>query len=101
MTGHRVSAIDGAAGELTDFILDEEFWRISMLVVALDTQGRGREVLVPAEAMSSDSPVEHTMTLKLDRAGLDEAPVYDKMTLGHPGLERHVREFFEHAVTRA
>ncbi len=98
MKGHRVLALDGDVGKLSDFVMDDGLWRIRMLVVTTELDGHERDVLIPPEAMVSDSPVNHTVNLCLDRASVAEAPEYEKMTLGRPGLEQSLHEFFDRAT---
>lgn len=98
MNGHRVLALDGAAGNLADFIMDDGLWRIRMFVVRTESDGHEREVLIPTEAMVSDSPENRTVSLCLDRAAVSEAPEYTRLTLGRPGLEQSLHEFLEHAT---
>jgi hypothetical protein len=98
MKGHRVLAIDGEVGHLTDFVMDDGLWRIRMFVISTEVGSHEREVLIPTEAMLSDSPVNHILSLCLDRASIAEAPEYEMLALGRPGLEQSLQEYFDHAT---
>jgi sporulation protein YlmC with PRC-barrel domain len=49
VTGYHVHGTDGEVGKLTDFIMDDQTWKITHLVVGLSGQADGSHVLVPVE----------------------------------------------------
>lgn len=81
MTEFRIQALDGDAGHVEDFIMDEEDWVIHYLVVALDSplpeQESGRSVLVSTEWVQKTVREEERIYVDLDRERVLNSPEYD------------------------
>jgi len=58
LLGYTLEAVDGSAGRIDDFILDDDTWRVRSLVVRTRTWFSGRSVLVSPDWVASVRPEE-------------------------------------------
>lgn len=75
--GYHIAARDGEIGKVEDFVIDDSDWSIAY--VAIDTRRwlPGRTVLIsPAWITAVDWP-GRSITVDLDRDGIESAPDYD------------------------
>lgn len=76
IVGYKVMAADGAAGTIADFLVDEQGWKIGVIVVAA---AGGRQVMVGPgliDRLDFDAKTAH---VELDGSHFERSPVYDPM----------------------
>jgi hypothetical protein len=90
VTGYQLEASDGPVGKLTDFILTDDSWRISYLVVGLDG---GPEVVFPPEWVERINWGERRIHVAVEGNTIRLSPAYGAIMQLTPGydaeLERH------------
>lgn len=76
VTGYSLSATDGHLGHITDFLVNDETWRICYL--AIDTQNwwPGKQVLLPPEWATHISWIERSVSVKVTREQVKGAPAW-------------------------
>lgn len=81
LTEYRIQALDGDAGHIEDFIMDEEDWVIHYMVVAVESplpeEESNRSVLVSVEWVERIVREEERVYVELDRATVMSSPEYD------------------------
>ena len=50
--GYRIHALDGEVGHLTDFLIDDDSWKIDCALIATTNWWPGKHVLLPAPAIT-------------------------------------------------
>lgn len=76
LRGYPLRATDGSLGSVTDFLFDDESWRIRWLVV--DTAWLfGRRVLLAPEALGSPDDLAGELPVKLTKEQIRSAPDVD------------------------
>jgi sporulation protein YlmC with PRC-barrel domain len=55
VAGYQVDAIDASLGSITDFVIDDEWWGISDLVVNVDSLPDGQRAVVPTRWVTAIS----------------------------------------------
>jgi hypothetical protein len=53
--GYHIQALDGEVGHLKDFLIDDETWQIDCALIDTKNWWRGKDVLLPATAMTQIS----------------------------------------------
>lgn len=71
--GYKVEAIDGAVGEIEDFLIDGRTWVICKIVIEPGHWSSGEELTIPAEKVSRISYHESTVYLDAPRAAIVQA----------------------------
>lgn len=77
VTGYRVSASDGALGQVEDLIVDDEGWPIRYAVVGTKTWLPGRKILIPPRWVRSFSWDERRAALELTCEQIKNGPEYN------------------------
>lgn len=75
--GYHIVASDGELGHVQGFLLDDQTWAISYLIVNTSSWWLEHDVLVSPESIRSVSWREGTVTVELTRETIRDAPVYD------------------------
>ena len=76
-TYYRIHATDGDIGHVDDFIVDDETWCISDLVVDTRNWLPGRRVLVAPQSITAVSWEDAKVLLNLSRDAVRQSPVFD------------------------
>ena len=76
MSGYGVHAIDGDAGHIWDFIIDDDTWLIRYLVVATRNWLPGKKVFISTKWIDQIEWKELTVYIDLLRGGIRESPEY-------------------------
>lgn len=74
IAGYRIEAADGELGHVEDFVVDEDRWAISDLVVDTRNWLPGKKVLVPPSAVEDIDWESRKVRVRLARRELKEAP---------------------------
>jgi hypothetical protein len=77
VTGHEILARDGAIGQVSGFLVDEETWAIRYLVVDTSNWWIGHQVLVPPQWVTEVNWPRRQVSVQLDRDKVKFAPPYD------------------------
>jgi hypothetical protein len=77
VTHYVVHAIDGDVGHISGMLVDEQSWAIRYLIVDTGGWWLGHQVLVTPQWIDEISWVEATVSIKLTRQAVQDAPRYD------------------------
>ena len=77
MSGYKIHAQDGEIGRVEDFILDDESWRVSYLVVHTGVWFLGKDALLAPEWIEGISYERAEVFVNLPRSAIKDAPGYD------------------------
>lgn len=80
VTGYRIHATDGEMGHAQDFLFDDETWQIRYLIVNTSNWWLGHQVLIAPKSIESMSWSDGTVSIKLSREQVKNAPRYDPAT---------------------
>ncbi|MBW7932230.1 MAG: PRC-barrel domain containing protein [Gemmatimonadaceae bacterium] len=76
VTGHRVAAVDGMIGDISDFIVDDQTWAIRYLVIDTHDWLIGKQVLVAPRWIARISWPEQTVFVTVTRETIQRSPEY-------------------------
>jgi sporulation protein YlmC with PRC-barrel domain len=74
VSGYAISATDGHVGHVQDFIVNDETWRISYLVMDLWDWWPGKKVLLPPEWIGEMNWPDKGVTVTVTRKQIQDAP---------------------------
>ncbi len=74
---YHIEATDGGMGQVKDLLIDEETWAIRYLIVDTGNWWFGNQVLIAPQWIQDMSWLEATITVKLTRQAVKDAPPYD------------------------
>jgi len=74
--GYHLQATDGILGHVCDFLMDDQSWAISQLVIKIGHRFTGKEVLVPVSQVERISYKESTVFVKLTKDSVEKSPEY-------------------------
>ncbi len=74
--GHEVQTHDGVIGHVTDFVIDEDSWRIRHLVVETGGWFSGKEIAIAPKDIERVSYEESKVFVSVTREALLAAPAY-------------------------
>ena len=77
LTRYHIEATDGGMGQVRGLLLDEETWAIRYLIVDTSNWWLGHKVLISPRWISDISWPDATVSVKLTRRSVKEAPPYD------------------------
>jgi hypothetical protein len=80
VTSSHIRAPDGDVGHVCGFLIDEENWAIRYLIVDTRNWWLGHQVLIAPEWIEGMSWDDHTVSVKLTRAAVRDAPPYRAKT---------------------
>lgn len=64
VAGYRVQASDEQVGHIEDFLIDEQTWAITQLVVDTSRWPGGKNIVVPADSVQSVDWAQQTVTVR-------------------------------------
>jgi sporulation protein YlmC with PRC-barrel domain len=77
VTGYSIQAADGELGHVADFILDDETWNISYLVIDTDKWLPGKKFLVSFALLGAVDWLRDSVRVHMTREQLKKNPEYD------------------------
>ena len=77
ITGYHLDASDGAIGHVSGMVIDDETWAVRYLIVDTSNWWLGHQVLVAPKWIEAVSWVESSISVKLTRQSVKDAPVYE------------------------
>jgi hypothetical protein len=93
--GYAVEAVDGGAGHVDDFVLDDESWAIRYLVVDTRHWWPGTKVLVAPPWIERVSWGDSKVFINLSRQAIKASPPYDAAALLTRDYEEKLHKHYE------
>lgn len=91
--GYHIEASDGNIGHVKGFLVDDETWAISQIIVETSNWWLGHETLIDPKSIREVRWAEHVVIVKLTRQAVRDAPVFDptikQVRANEAGLYRH------------
>lgn len=87
LRGYGVQACDGAAGHVTDFVVDDANWTIRYVAIAYRSWWPGCTVVVPSCWVTAIDWSQSTMIVSAPRAVIHAGPAYHPSRLADPAYE--------------
>lgn len=91
--GYHIHAIDGEIGHVEDYLLDDEKWNISSLIVDTRNWLPGRKVLIMPRWIKNIDCDESIVYVNLSKESIKNSPVFDP---SDPVTEDYERELSKH-----
>lgn len=79
--GYRIHARDGEIGHLSDFLIDDESWRINYMVIDTSNWWLGKKVIVPPTWVRQVSWSDQEINVDLQRDTIKNSPEFNPETL--------------------
>ena len=76
VNGYLLQASDGMLGHVCDFMMDDQSWVISQLVIKTGHRLSGKEVEIPASQVSRISWDESAVFIKLSQEAVEHSPAH-------------------------
>ena len=86
---YMIGAVDGGIGHVKDLYLDDETWAVRYLIVDTSNWWLGHQMLVAPRWIDSVSWGDRTVSIKMTRQAVKDAPAYDPAAT--PAREDEVR----------
>jgi len=93
-SGYHLHASDGEIGHVEGYVVDDESWAIRYLIVNTSDWWLGHQVLIPPSWIDDISWIDATVSVKLTRQAVKDAPQYDGKTLPDRAQERRLHEHY-------
>lgn len=74
LKGYAIAAQDGTIGTVSDFLFDDQSWKLRWLVVDTGNWLSGRKVLLHPSAIMAVNAEDNTLTLRLTKARIQSSP---------------------------
>ncbi len=93
VNGYRIHADDGEIGHVEDYIVDDEKWNISFLIVDTHNWLPGRKVLIMPRWINRIDFDESKVYVNLSKESIKDSPVFDS---SKPVDKNYELELFKH-----
>jgi sporulation protein YlmC with PRC-barrel domain len=80
VTGYHIHASDGDIGHVSDMLIDDETWAVRYLIVDTSNWWLGHKMLVSPQWIDGVNWADRTVSVKLTRQAVEDAPAYDSDT---------------------
>jgi hypothetical protein len=77
VTGYHIHASDGDIGHVCGMLIDDRTWAVRYLIVDTSNWWVGHQMLVAPQWIEGVSWADRTVSVKLTRQAVQDAPVYD------------------------
>jgi sporulation protein YlmC with PRC-barrel domain len=77
VNGYSIKASDGIIGHVCDFMMDDQTWAISQLVIKTGHRFTGKEVLIPVGKVDRISYEESAVFVNLIRQTIEQSSAHD------------------------
>jgi sporulation protein YlmC with PRC-barrel domain len=74
INGYAIVATDGQLGSVSDFLFDDDSWRVRWLVVDTGNWLSGRKVLLPPSALGHPDPEKREFSVRLTMQQVKDSP---------------------------
>ncbi|WP_395144543.1 PRC-barrel domain containing protein [Armatimonas sp.] len=95
VTGYGISATDGHLGHVTDFIVNDETWRISYLTVDTQNWWPGKSILLPPEWITRVSWSERSVSVNVTRDQVKGAPEWEAEKIISRAFETQLYAYYD------
>jgi hypothetical protein len=82
VNGYHLQASDGIIGHVCDFMMDDQSWAISQLVIKTGHRFSGKEVLIPTSKVARFSFDESTVFVNLTKDAVEKSPEQHLVSIG-------------------
>jgi hypothetical protein len=82
VNGYHLGAIDGVAGHICDFMMDDRSWAIGQLVVKTGHRFTGKELLIPTQTVEKISYPDSTVFVNMTRQAVEQNPARELAPVG-------------------
>jgi hypothetical protein len=79
--GYRIRARDGEIGHLSDFLIEDESWRINYMVINTSNWWAGKKVIVPPTWVQDLNWADEQVLVDLKRETVKNSPEFNPETL--------------------
>jgi sporulation protein YlmC with PRC-barrel domain len=76
VNGYHLKASDGIIGHVCDFVMDDQSWAISQLVIKTGHRLSGKEVQIPTSKVARISYDESTVFVNLTKETIEQSPAH-------------------------
>ncbi len=83
ITGYHIHATDGEIGHVNDFIIDDQTWQLTFVVVDTANWFGGKKVLIPIANIERIEWASDLLYLAIDKAAVDHSPLFDEEAYLH------------------
>jgi sporulation protein YlmC with PRC-barrel domain len=77
ITGYHIHATDGEVGHINDFIIDDQSWKITSIVIDTHNWFGGKKVLVPVEHVNKINWSENKIFLNITTAAIEKSMLFN------------------------
>ncbi len=96
--GYMIHETDGNIGEVEDFIIEENSWKIVFLVVDTGTWLPGKKVLLSPNLIRNMDWVTSTVTVNASKEQIRHSPEYDPGKLVSDDYQRKLDDYYQTPV---
>jgi hypothetical protein len=82
VNGYHLQATDGIIGHVCDFMMDDQSWAISQLVIKTGHRFSGKEVLIPTSKVAWVSFDKSTVFVNLTKDAVEQSPEQHPVSSG-------------------
>jgi sporulation protein YlmC with PRC-barrel domain len=84
VNGYHIKASDGTIGHVCDFMMDDESWAITQVIVKTGHRFSGKEVQIPTSKVERISYDESTVFVNLTINAVEKSPAHSMVLVGVP-----------------
>jgi len=95
VTGYNIQATDGDIGEVEDFIIDDETWKIYFLVVETGNWFSGKKVLISPKWIKDVKWQEQKVTINHAKDEVKNSPEYDSSQAINDSYEHSLNDYYK------
>jgi hypothetical protein len=75
--GYHIHASDGDIGHVSGMLIDDETWAVRYLIIDTSNWWLGHQMLVAPQWIEGISWADHTVSIRMTRQAVENAPAYD------------------------
>ena len=94
VSGYTIDAIDGEIGHVDDFLIQDESWTVSYLIVSTSNWWFGNKVLISPKWVEAVSWSDSKAVINLTRESIRKAPTYDPDAMFDDRREASLHEHY-------
>lgn len=92
--GYTIHATDGAIGDVSDFIIDDQSWQISFVVVDTGDWFPGKKVLLSPRWIKGVDWAMQEVIVDVTKEAVKDSPEYDKSKLADTAYHEELHEHY-------
>jgi sporulation protein YlmC with PRC-barrel domain len=96
--GYHIRATDASAGQIEDFIIDDDTWEVRYLVVDTASWWKGKKVLIAPRWTRSISWAEGIVLLDLSQEAIKKSPEWNPTAPINREYEARLYDYYGHPV---